>query len=232
MGCQNQIRAVSDLLGGLPINGYFSIAMDDIPKLNHAIGGVTVTMREDLTNIDPAFRKDAEVTLTDQQALEYLQSRVNAGSGTNAERMQRQTDYLNAFLNQGSSKVQDNVRYYYNIFSDIQKFAVTDMTGKQFSRVAKAMTENTFRGLISFDGKTKIGTTLADGLEHEEFYPDKHSVTDILSAIYSLKAVRETETEENFAETESESTDTWEEWVAGHGGETEEDSETESDEEP
>ena len=40
IGCQNQVKAVSDLLGGLPISGYFSLGLDDIPELNHAIGGV------------------------------------------------------------------------------------------------------------------------------------------------------------------------------------------------
>lgn len=226
IGCQNQVIAVSDLLGGLPISGYFSLGLDDIPELNHAIGGVTVTMRQDLTNIDPAFRKNAQVTLTDRQAQEYLQARMNAGNGTNAERMQRQTDYLNAFLDQGPAKVQDNMQYYYDIMSDIEQLSVTDMTGKQFSRVARAMTENTFRGLVSFRGETKLGTVLGDGIEHEEFYPDSHSVTDTLSAIFSLKIRQETEYADPSGETETEKADTWEEWAAEHGEETEEYTET------
>lgn len=216
MGCSNQVRAVSDMLGDLPINGYFSITMDDIPALNHAIGGVTVTMRDDLTAVDPAFTKGAEVTLTDDQAEKFLRARMNVTSGSNRDRMQRQTDYLNAFLNQSTSKVGKNGKYFYNVFDTIEKLSVTDMTGKQFSRVAKAMTENTFRGLVTFEGESKEGTALDDGLVHEEFYPDEESVVEVMTAIFSLQQVDEETETEDYGESEI---DTWEDWVVEYGTE-------------
>ena len=41
--CENTVKAVSRMLGGVKINGYYAINMEDIGKLNHAIGGVTVS---------------------------------------------------------------------------------------------------------------------------------------------------------------------------------------------
>ena len=42
--CANTVESISKLFGGLKINGYYAIPMDAIPKLNHSVGGVTVTL--------------------------------------------------------------------------------------------------------------------------------------------------------------------------------------------
>lgn len=185
-GNQNQVRAVSDLLGGLPISGYYALDMEDIPKLNHAIGGVTVTLTEDIPG-DPAMKKGATLTLTDDQAYLYLRSRMNVGGGTNEERMARQHTYLTEFLSQSFAKISSQPRYYYTMFEDLTSIADTNLTGKQISRIAKALTENIRKGFFQFEGESLIGTTLADGLEHAEFYPDETSVIEVLSEIFQLE---------------------------------------------
>lgn len=187
MGCENQVRAVSKLLGRLPINGYYSINMDDIPKLNHAIGGVTVTITEDMTQTDPAFRKGAAVTLTDEMAEKYLRARMSVGEGTNEERMGRQHAYLEAFLEEGFQKAKESPRYFYNVFDDLTEIAVTNLTGKQISRIAKALTQNERTGIFRFEGESTTGTKLGDGLEHAEFYPDPESVVSTMTQIFTLE---------------------------------------------
>ena len=42
--------------------------MDAMPLLNHEVGGVTVTLEDDMTKLDPAMKKGATLTLTDRQA--------------------------------------------------------------------------------------------------------------------------------------------------------------------
>jgi LCP family protein required for cell wall assembly len=186
-GCRNQVTAVSDLLGELPISGYYSVSMDDIGRINHAFGGVTVTMDEDLTSLDPAMKKGAEVTLTDEQAEKYLRARMSVGEGTNEERIHRQRNYLESFLKEGEKKVRTSARHYYDIFEEMESFAVTNLTGKQISRIAKALTQNTFRGFFSFEGRTESGDEyLGDGLMHAEFYPDQDSIKAVLTDIFGL----------------------------------------------
>ena len=136
MGCENQVRAVSTLLGGLPISGYYSLHMEDIGLLNAAIGGVTVTLEHDLSSLDPAMKKGAVLTLTDEQAEIFLRARMSVGQGTNEERMARQHAYMSAFMEQSRDKLSASPKYYYNLFENMESFAVTNLTGKQISRIA------------------------------------------------------------------------------------------------
>ena len=186
-GCENQVKAVSDMLGGLPISGYYSISMDDIGKINHAFGGVTVTIEEDLTELDPAMKPGAVLKLTDEQAEKYLRARMNVGHGTNEERINRQRAYLESFLEEGKSKVKTAADHYYEIFDELSEYAVTNLTGKQISRIAKALTKNTSKGIYVFDGETEISDELlGDGLEHAEFYVDEDSLVEVMTEVFGL----------------------------------------------
>ena len=42
------VDAVSHLMYDLPIHGYVAVKLDAIEKLNDAVGGVTVTLPEDI----------------------------------------------------------------------------------------------------------------------------------------------------------------------------------------
>ena len=186
LGSKNQIRAVSDLLGGLKINGYYSMDMDDIANINAAIGGVTVTLEEDFTHLDPQMKKGKTLKLTDQQAYYYLHNRMDVGDGTNEGRMARQHQYLTNFLEQGMSQMSTNPQYFYGVLETMDTFAKTNLTGKQISRIAKAMTENEFLGVLTFDGTSNLGQSLSDGLDHAEFTVDESSVAEIMTTVYSL----------------------------------------------
>ena len=203
MGCSNMVRAVSKILGDLPIMGYYSVGMTDIPKLNHAIGGVTVTLTEDFTKQDPAMKKGATLKLSDDQAAIYLRSRMGVGEGTNEERMARQHTYLENFLNQSVDKIKARPKYFEELLDETNEFAVSNLTNSQLSRIAKALTENERKGIFKFDGKHKKGTVLSDGQLHMEFYPSAASIKDVLTEMLEL-VPHETETKKN---TDSQSTD-------------------------
>jgi anionic cell wall polymer biosynthesis LytR-Cps2A-Psr (LCP) family protein len=112
---------------------------------------------------------------------------MNVGEGTNEERINRQRAYLESVLKEGETKVRTSARYYYRIFEEMESFAVTNLTGKQISRIAKALTQNEFRGFFSFEGKTESSDEyLGDGLMHAEFYPSQKSIKSVLTDIFGL----------------------------------------------
>ena len=188
IGDANMVRAVSTLLGGLPIMGYYTVDMEDIPKLNHAIGGVTVTLTEDFTKQDKAMKKGATLKLTDEQAAIYLRARMSVGKGTNEERMNRQHTYLEAFLNQSMERIKSRPKYFEEILNETNEFADSNLTNQQLSRIAKALTENKRKGIYRFEGTHKTGSVLNDGLPHMEFYPKADSVREVLTEMFELKA--------------------------------------------
>ena len=186
IGNNNTMRAVSRLLGGMPIMGYYTVDMDDISKLNHAIGGVTVTLTEDFSKQDKAMKKGATLKLTDKQAEIYLRSRMNVGKGTNEERMARQHTYLEGFLTQSVEKIKLRPKYFEELLEETGEFADTDLTKQELSRIAKALTENERKGIFRFEGTHKEGDVLNDGLPHMEFYPKASSVRTVLTEMYGL----------------------------------------------
>ena len=87
-------KTVSELLYDLPIDGYLSLNLSAISILNDAVGGVTVTVPEDYTDIDPAFTAGTTITLTGEQAEKYVRKRDITVLGSNNGRMQRQMQYI------------------------------------------------------------------------------------------------------------------------------------------
>ena len=60
------------------------------------LGGVTLTFSQDMTDIDPLMTAGATLTLNGQQAEAFCRSRMGVGDQTNASRMVRQRQYLQA----------------------------------------------------------------------------------------------------------------------------------------
>ena len=70
--CDYQCKAISRLFYGLPIHGYAAINMAAIPALNDAVGGVDVTVQEDLSVKDPLLTEGARVHLEGKSAFWYV----------------------------------------------------------------------------------------------------------------------------------------------------------------
>lgn len=185
--CLNTVEAVSELLGGLSIDGYYSVGMDEIAQLNHIIGGATVTIEDDFSDVDPTLVKGQTVTLTDEQAYNYLHARMGVGDGENESRMRRQRTYMEAVYD----KVIDRVRSEKNFLDDITETlgdtVTTNMDGDDFGQIRNVFREGTDLGLHIPEGNSTLGTKLDDGLEHTEFYVDEDSLAEIMTKLCDLQ---------------------------------------------
>ena len=183
--------AVTTLLGDLDIDNVYSIEMTDIGAINHAIGGVEVDIQTDMTSVDPAFVKGATVLLTDKQAEEFVRARMNVGGGTNAERMDRQTQYMQKVYNLVMNQVRENPEYLNELYGQLKGKIYVDGSEDNFSRMANQISQYESQGIMRFDGKTKVSDTMGDGIEHEEFYVDQSSIVRNLQKIMDLEEAPE-----------------------------------------
>jgi LCP family protein required for cell wall assembly len=192
MGCENTVTAVSDLLGGLPIDHYYSLPMEAIAEVNHLIGGVTVTIdNNDLQVLDPELTEGATVTLSDEQAYNFVHARMNVGDGENLSRMARQRQYLTAMIAQMEERMATDMDFGINVYDELTEYATTDITGKTVSRLANKVGQYKNRGIYEFEGTTELGQALGDGLDHSEFYPDEDSVIEVLTDLLSLEPLQQ-----------------------------------------
>lgn len=73
--CEYQKKVVARLFYNLPIHGYVAVNMSAIPTINDTVGGIDVTVLEDLTKADPSLVKDSKVHLSGESAFWYVKYR-------------------------------------------------------------------------------------------------------------------------------------------------------------
>lgn len=125
------IRAVRNLLEGIEIDGYYMISYTAIPILNDTLGGVTVHIADDMTSVNPAWTKGAEVTLRGKEAESFVRARMGIGEGSNRERMVRQNEFMQQALSQMNRKTQEDLTFGETLIKSLQQMAVTNLTVRQ-----------------------------------------------------------------------------------------------------
>ena len=190
MAAENLDTAVRHYLGDLEnIDGYYVIGMRDIELLNNAVGGVDITLTEDLTDADPAFTEGAALHLTDEQAERYLRARMDLPDATNEARMARQRTYMTALFSSVRQKCLADPQFALTLWNTLRSAAFTNMNGNDFSRIAQKMIKGENQGIRTVEGETVEGFRIGDGIPHEEFTADPDSLKQQLTQLFSLVPV-------------------------------------------
>ena len=195
--CKNTVKAVSDLFGGLPIDDYYELNMTGIPVINHAVGGVEVTIEDDFSQSDPSLVMGESITLSDEQAYHYLHDRMNVGDGENTSRMRRQQAYMKGLLEKIRAMQQTDDQFVIDLLQDLNEYSVSSMDLNQMGGVIRKIQGYQYDGSYTIDGETVLGQALGDGLDHTEFYMDETDQLEKLTQIYHLQKIADYEEEED-----------------------------------
>lgn len=186
MGCENTMFVTSELLGGLNIEGYYSIHMSDVKKLNRSIGGVRVTIDEDMTMVDPAMKKGATLTLTDEQAEKFVRARMEVGDGENLSRMKRQKQFMQAFITTAQDRIKEDPGFINQVYEQLESGAVTDIPENRVSAMVNSMHKCKYQGILQLKGTTELGDTMDDGILHTEFTADEDSIVEAVRTLCGI----------------------------------------------
>lgn len=184
--CENTVKAVSDMLGGLTIDGYYELNCQDISSLNHEVGGVTVTIQNDLSSLDPEMKQGATITLNDEQAYKFIRSREGVEDEENTSRMERQKQYMEAMTEKLKEKTKADPETGLKIYDKLSDVSVTNMSGGLLTDILTDMQDAQDRGMYQIDGKIRTGEHLDDGISHTEVYLDQNSIVIILKKLYNI----------------------------------------------
>jgi len=177
--CENTVWAVSHLLGGIPIKGYIVMDIGGIAAVNDALGGVTVTLNDDFTHLDPSMAKGATLTLEGRQAEYYVRSRMGVGAGTNISRMVRQRTFAeeaNALMLEG---MNNDMNYIGGVLDKISGHVTTDLSRGWMINTAYSSMEYERTGIHSVFGVHEVGE---DGFMG--FTPDPDSLGELLTSLF------------------------------------------------
>ncbi|MBQ4451324.1 MAG: LCP family protein [Clostridia bacterium] len=178
--CQYTVEAVQNLLEGTDIELYMAFDLNAISAINDALGGVTVTLNDDLSHLDAAMVPGATIRLQGKQAEYFVRSRYGVGDGSNNERMGRQK----AFMDGAFSLIRQNASdasYLNDLYDRISAYATTNAAKSRIvSALSSAITYDV-REIERLPGSHTLGS---DGFM--EFHPDEEAVTKwILDVFYT-----------------------------------------------
>lgn len=134
--CRLTAEKVSELLFKTDIESYISLTMDGIGVAADAIGGITLTVPEDYTWIDPEFQVGKEVTLKGEKALMYVRKRDVEELKSNNQRMERQSQFMKALITQMNAD-DIGTREYASIYTQLEPYMVTNMTADAMKDLAE-----------------------------------------------------------------------------------------------
>ena len=173
--CRNTVNTVENLLYGIDIDHYLSMTMDAIPILNDSVGGVTVSLMDDFTDLDETYVKDAVVTLWGEQALTYVQARGELKDNTNLHRMERQKQYISALLDKLGSYDSE---YMTDAMMKVTEYLVSDCTIDQLSKRMERMGNYTCEGTVSLEGEAVRGT------DYMEYHMDEQAAQALVVKLF------------------------------------------------
>lgn len=170
---RNTTRAVSGLLG-IHIDNYATLTMDAVATLNDLVGGVTLTVKDDLTPIDSTLKKGETVTLRGENALNYVRARSGLDDSSNVARMERQRQYLTELYKVVLDAMRADEGFGDEAVLKMADHLVSDFSTDAIDELFDALGEYEFGEIYTLDGE------LRQGEQYMEFYLDTEAVTKLM----------------------------------------------------
>lgn len=180
--CELMEQAVSNLFYGIPIHGYGAIDVKAVAQLNDAVGGVEVTVIEDLSRFSEALALGNTVTLSGRQALHYVQERdvETEELGANSLRIERQKQYLMAFFSKVKEETKKDITLPLTLYNEAARHMVTSINAEQAAYLSTIVLDCTFEeeDMITVQGSIRKNDI------YEEFIVDEQALYDLIIDVF------------------------------------------------
>ncbi|MGN1368233.1 MAG: LCP family protein [Aristaeellaceae bacterium] len=184
--CELTAEAVSGLLGGIPIDFYIAMSLDGISVLNDLLGGVTVTLAEDFSALDPAMTPGTTLTLTGDQAEIYVRARWRIGVGTNEARMARQEQYIAGIMDNLGARLSgnqaENQAFIGKLYDALSPYLTTNLSRGRLMNMALAARDYEHTPIRKPEGCHVVGTN-----GYMEFHADESALKQMVTELFYQK---------------------------------------------
>ena len=171
--CQLMKEAVSGILYNVPIQGYCSLNMDGIAVFADILDGVEVTVpNNSLEKVNSEFVSGAKVTITKDNAEQFVRYRDTEIAQSAIDRMNRQKVYLEAVAEKVREKSSEDASLIVDIYENLEPYMVTNVGNDMLAKLLEA----------DFDSGTGIVDIPGEGVEGAEF--DEYHVNE--TELYEL----------------------------------------------
>ena len=173
LSCTKAVNAVSYLFYNLPIHGYLSIRMGALPIMNDAVGGVQVTVLDDIGNL----KKGETVTLNGKEAYTYIRGRDTSEFDSATNRLRRQEQYITAYMDKLKSVAGQDTSAAVDIYESIEDYIVSSI---DFASLVTEISGYTYtsENLYTVPGETIKGEV------YEEYHVDEEAFYDMMLEVF------------------------------------------------
>ncbi len=175
--CENTARAVSDFLYGIRIDYYLSMNMDAITVLNDAVGGVTVTVKDDFSPVDPTIPM-GRVTLLGEQAIHFVRTRQGVGDQLNLSRIERQKEYISGFFDALQGKLEQDSQFILSAYEEVAPYVVSDCSVNTISGMLERYGDYAIAELVTPEGDNVRGE------QYYEFHVDEEKLDELILRLF------------------------------------------------
>ena len=175
--CVNMKNTLMNFLHGMTIDYYVAMNMDAIPILNDAVGGVTVNVKDDFSQVNPSITM-GELTLQGDQVIDYVRTRKDVGDQKNVTRMARQREYVNGFLKALDEKEHEDIEFAARLYEKLAPYVVTDCSVETLSKTISHYLDYKLLGAVTPEGDNRI----EDG--HYAFYTDEEKLDALVIDLF------------------------------------------------
>jgi len=183
--CENVKNTLEAFLPGLTIDYYVSMHMDAISILNDSVGGVTVTVTDDFSDVDPSILMGS-FTLKGEQAIQYVRTRKDVGDQKNVTRMERQQAYIRSFLDAFHKQVESSDSYLINTFEEVSPYIVTDCSTNTLIGLFDRYSDYAIGEFITPEGENIMGD------QYYEFYADDEALDELILQLFYAEKMNKT----------------------------------------
>ena len=179
--CELMKTAVSDMLDGLPIQGYCSMNMDGISVITDFVGGIQLTIPDDsLADVNPKYKKGAVVDITGETAEQFVRYRDIDKTQSALVRQERQKTFLQALVQKAQEKAGEDAGFVTGLYDSVKSYTVTNMGNDIFAKLLAA----------SQNGITDTETVPGEGTHGEnfdEYHIDEDALSDLIISMFYEK---------------------------------------------
>ncbi len=160
------LQAVSRLMHGIPIQKYCAVNFNAIPLLNDEVGGVEVEVLENLTNLHPEFIQGNTVHLNGQMAFDYVHYRDTGRHGTTITRMDRQKQYIMAYLQKMKTFGEESIESLYDLYERLGENMSANITTEDMVALTNTFSEITMEDIE----QQRIPSEIRTGEDYDVYY--------------------------------------------------------------
>lgn len=176
--CRLMKEAVSDILYDVPIQGYCSLNMDGIAVAVDVLGGVEIVVPDNsLEAVNAEFVEGAKVTITKENAEQFIRYRDIDESQSAIVRMNRQKELMKAVSERAKEKSTESTDFIVEMYDSLKPYMVTNMGNDVLADLLEA----------KFDSETGVIDIPGEGIEgelYDEYHIDEEQLYELVLQMF------------------------------------------------